>query len=196
MTRNLIAAVAACAFAAPAISAQGNNFVDGYFVISDIDAGGSDDGDGFGVKGAGQVTDRIFFTGEYQSVEYDDSNADLDQFRLGAGFGPGMGSSGEGIYGRVEYVNVDLDSEDEDGLGGTVGYALPLNKQFRLHGEVGYLYLDDTDGPELLIGGTYRINQNFGIFADYRMSMLETDVGPGDQDVDIDDLRIGARFYF
>lgn len=195
MKQQLIAAIAACGFAAPTLAATGNNYIDGYFALSEIDVGpADDDGNGFGVKGAFQVHPQAFITGEFQNVEYDDSDADVDQIRLGAGIGPGMGSSGEGIYGRGEYINFDFDSEDQDGLVGTVGYALPINPQFRLHGELGYVYVDDADGPELLVGGTYRLAQNFGLFADYRVSYLDPDGGRGD--LDISDFRAGARFYF
>lgn len=195
MKRACIAALAAFGFATPALAAQGNNYVDGYGFLSDIDLGGpnDDDGVGMGVKGGFQVADKVYLTGEFQTVEYDDLNEDLDQIRLGAGFGPGMGPNSEGIYGRVEYVDVDLGFFDDSGVGGAVGYGLPLSPEFRLHGEVGYLYLDDLDGPELLIGGTYRIAQNFGVFADYRASFLEAD---GGGDIDINDLRVGVRFTF
>ena len=195
MNRVCIAALAACAFAAPAMAVEGNNYVDGYGFFSDIDFGSfDDDGVGVGVKGAFQVADKVFLTGEFQSVEYDDLNEDFDQIRLGAGFGPGMGPNAGGLYGRVEYLNFDFGpGSDENGVGGWVGYGLPLSQQFRLHGEAGYAYTDDIDGPELLIGGTYRIAQNFGVFADYRMSFLEAD---GGGDVDVNDFRVGVRFTF
>ena len=195
MKRQLIiaAAVAACGIAAPAMAAPGNNYVDGYLLLSDIDVGPDDDGTGVGVKGAFQVADQVYLTGEFQTVEYDDFNADLDQIRLGAGFGPGMGAKNEGIYGRAEYVMFDFDDEDDDGIAGHVGYAVPLNPQFRVHGEVGYLLLDEVDGPEITLGGTYQVARNFGIFADYRMGFYEAD---GGGDVDLNDLRIGARFTF
>ena len=196
MKRELIAAAAALGMAAPVMAATGNNYVDGYLLMSDIDLGPvDDDGIGGGLKGGFQVGDQVYLTGEFQTVEYDDFNADFDQIRLGAGFGPGMGSKGEGLYGRAEYVRFDLDNEDDDGIAGHVGYGLPLNQQFRLHGELGYVLLDDVDGPELLVGGTYQVAPNIGIFADYRMSFLEVD-GSGGGDVDINDLRVGARFYF
>lgn len=201
MKRVCIAALAACGFAAPALAAQGNNYVDGYGFFSDIDIDGlgvddSDDGVGMGVKGAFQVSDQVYLTGEFQTVEYDDFDEDFDQVRIGAGFGPGMGPNAEGLYGRVEYVDMDIGFADDGGVGAWVGYGLPLNQQFRIHGEAGYLLLDDIDGPEILIGATYRIAQNFGVFADYRMSFLEADVGPGDVDVDVSDLRLGVRFTF
>lgn len=196
MKRNLIAALAACTFAVPALAQTGNNYIDGFFVLnSEIDLGpADDDGNGFGVKGAFQVHDSVFLTGEYQGVEYDDSEADLDQIRLGAAFGPGAGSRGAGLYGQGEYINLDLDgASDQDGLGGHVGYGLPVNDRIRLHGQAGYVLLDDVDGPEFLVGGTYKFTPNIGAFADYRMSFLDVD---GGGDLDLSDLRIGARFYF
>jgi opacity protein-like surface antigen len=201
MKRVCIAALAACGFAAPAMAAPGNNYVDGYGFFSELDLESgpfddSDDGFGMGVKGAFQIADRVFLTGEAQTVEYDDVNEDFDQIRLGAGFGPGMGPNAGGIYGRVEYVDVDIGFADDGGVGAWLGYGLPLNPQLRLYGEAGYLLLDDIDGPELLIGATYRIAQNFGLFADYRASFLEADVGPGEVDVEVSDFRLGVRFTF
>lgn len=198
MKRHIFAAVAACCLTGPAVAATGNNYVDGYFLLSEIDVetpfgDADDDGDGVGVKGAFQVAERVFLTGEFQTVEYDDFDVDLDQLRLGAGMGPGMGANGQGVYGRVEYATLDFDNEDDDGLVGTLGYAVPVSQQFRLHGEVGYAYLDDVDGPELLAGASYRVAQNLSLFGDYRMSFLEAD---GGGDLDLSDLRLGVRFNF
>lgn len=195
MHRKLIAAVAALGLSAPALAVQGNNFVDGYLVLSEIDTGAfDDDGSGFGLKGEFQVHDKLFLNAEYQTVDYD---GDVDQLRLGGAFGPGAGSKGEGLYGRVEYVSFDFGSgsgSDQDGVGGHVGYGLPLSNEFRLHGEAGYLVLDDLDGPELLVGATYQIAPNVALFGDYRASFLEVDNSGGD--IDVNDLRLGARFLF
>lgn len=196
MKSRLVAATLAAAFTLPALAAPTNNFADGYFIpASEIDVGAfDDDGDGFGVKGGFQVSNRILLSGEYQSVDYDDSNAEIDQLRLGADFGPGAGANGKGLYGRAQYVSIDGDGGgDQDGIGGHAGFGLPLTEQLRLHAEGGYLLLDDLDGPEFLVGASYRFTQNLGAFADYRMSLLDVD---GGGDFEVSDLRIGARFYF
>lgn len=193
--KPLFAASLLGACALPAMSAT-TNHVDGYIVPhSEIDIGPFDDeGDGFGVKGAFQVAPRIFLTGEYQGVEYDDANGDLDQLRLGADFGPGAGASGQGLYGRGQYVSLDFDGgDDQDGVGAHVGYGMSLTPALRVHGEAGYLLLDDLDGPEFLVGAEYRVAQNLGVFADYRMTRFDVD---GGGDLDLDELRVGARFHF
>ncbi|MGQ0697084.1 MAG: outer membrane beta-barrel protein [Panacagrimonas sp.] len=196
MNRKTILAAAACAFALPTFAASAGNFVDGYYIpFAEVDVGSDDaDGDGFGVKGAYEVgTSSVFFTGEYQSVDYDDIDADIDQLRLGAAFGPGAGSVGEGLYGRGEYVSIDFADEDQNGFGGHVGYGLPVTKEFRLYGEAGYLLLDDVDGPELLVGATYQFAPNLAAFGDFRNSFLDVD---GGGDLDLSQFRIGARFLF
>ncbi|MGQ0618953.1 MAG: outer membrane beta-barrel protein [Panacagrimonas sp.] len=199
------AAVAAFAFCLPAAAEPGNNFLDGYYVSgtfeSQVPAPFEEeiDGDGGGVKGAIELLPDLYLTGEYQSVEFDepiDSGLKLNQFRVGGGFGPGVGHGG-GLYGRVEYVSIDDDDEDDEdeqaGIGGQVGFALPLSELLRLHAEVGYLSLDELEGPEFVGGVTVRLARNLGLFADYRFTELEFDDG---EEISLEDFRIGARFYF
>ncbi|HKY90054.1 MAG TPA: hypothetical protein VJM11_03405 [Nevskiaceae bacterium] len=162
---------------------------------------GDDDGDGFGGKAAFRISRGVFLTGEYQQNTYDEQDRDLDQFRLGMAFGPGAGN-GEGLYGRVQYVNYDLerpegslgpDPKEQDGIAGHVGFTLPLSPQFRLFGEVGYLSTDDFDGPEFVGGAILQVAPNLGIYGDYRATRLEDD---SEDPVDLDDVRVGVRFTF
>lgn len=200
MKRTLVvAAAAAFGISAPAFSAPGNSYLDGYYVPSaelEIDLPGigsaDDDGDGFGIKGAAELAPQVFLIGEYQSTEYDDSELELDALRIGAGFGAGAGNGG-GLYGRIQYIDYEIDNEEESGVGGHIGYALPLSNQFRLYGEVGYLKLDDVDGPEVLGGAAFMLAPNLGIFADYRVTQLEDD---NDIELTFEDFRVGARFTF
>ncbi len=194
MKKQMIAAIAAFGIATPVL-AQGHSYVDGFFAVSEIDVGPfDDDGTGFGLKGAFQVADQAFLSAEYQSIEYDDTDTEIDEIRLGGLIGPGAGSKNEGIYGQLEYVNLDFDGgDDQDGFGGHVGYSLPLSKEFRVYGQAGYLVLDDLDGPEILIGGTFQMASNIAIFADFRNSFLDVD---GGGDVDLSTFRAGVRFLF
>jgi opacity protein-like surface antigen len=156
---------------------------------------GTDDGDGFGIKGEFAVAPNVYLTGEYQGTEYDDSNLELDQLRLGAAFGEGAGTGG-GLYGRIQYLNIsfgDDDNDDESGVGGHIGFALAPSPEFKLYGEAGYLKFDDVDGPEFLVGAAFQVAPNIGIFADYRTASLEDD---NDNELTLDDFRVGARFYF
>lgn len=189
----------------PAVAAPGNNFIDGYYVpwaqVEITNAGpfdANEEGDGFGVKGALEFAPDVFITGEFQNNQYDDNGgeAELETYRLGLGFGHGAGTGG-GLYCRLEYINADDpndDSADESGGVGTLGFALPLSEELRLHAEAGYQKFDDADGPEFLVGITLQLAPNVGLFADYRNTQLELE----DTNIEIqyDEARIGARFYF
>lgn len=205
MNTLLLPAAAALLFALPAAAAPGNNFLDGYYVSGSIETEEPEpfddevDGDGGGVRGAIELVPDLFLTGEYQSLEYDERfglESELNQFRIGAGFGQGVGNGG-GLYGRVEYVSIDDDDDEDDdqqnGVGGQIGFALPLSEVLRLYAEVGYLSLDDLDGPEFIFGAHLRLARNLGLFADYRSTQLEFD---GGEEITLEDVRVGARFYF
>lgn len=196
MNKKWIAATAAALIVSAPAMAQGHNYVDGFFALSEVDPGPTDDdGTGFGLKGEFQVADQLFLGGTYESIEYDDTDTDVDQIRLGGTYGPGAGSRNEGLYGRLEYVDIDIDgAPEQDGIGGHIGYAKPLSPEFRLYGEAGYLALDDLDGPELLIGGSFQVNPNIAIFSDFRGAFL--DVDNASNDLDITTFRVGARFLF
>lgn len=173
----------------------GSSNLDIYYVPSaDIDFGDADDsGDGFGGKAAIALSHDVFLTGEYQRNTYDDEHRDLDQFRVGVAFGPGAGN-GEGLYGRVQYLNYDLEAASkQDGIVGDIGFALPLSSQFKLFGEVGYASTDDFDGPEFVGGAVFQVTPTIGIYGDYRATHLEDD---NHNKVDLDDARVGVRLTF
>jgi hypothetical protein len=144
-----------------------------------------DDGTGFGIKGWGMVNENVFLHGEYQTVTTDDFDIDIDQIRLGGGY-----ASGNWIF-KGEYIDTGSDL-DQAGFGvhgglhtgsGNVGFF----------GTVGYLMLDDVDGLELDVGGSFGINRDWSIVADYRIFMGSLDP---DGDLTLGDLRIGAAYNF
>lgn len=206
MKRSLVMGFAAGMFGAPlAVSAHGSSYVDGYGVLADTEAelvgvGRDDDeGDGGGIK-AQLDLGGVFLTGEYQSVDYDDTEIELDQLRLGIALGPGAGNGG-GFYGGAEFVRFafdypgipESDEDDQDGFGGHIGYAIPLTDLVRLYGQAGYVKLDDIDGPEFLAGIAVELLPNLGLFADYRATDFEDD---DDNELSFDDVRLGVRFTF
>ena len=201
-----IVAFVAAGFASPLAAQQGQSYLDGFGIVKSdaeaevVDLGSSEDeGDGYGVK-AQLGLGGVFLTGEYQSVEYDDTELKLDQIRGGLELGPGAGN-GSGLYAGGEFVRFtfdypdvsDDDEEDQDGFGGHIGFALGLSPTVRLYGQAGYVKLDDIDGPEYLAGLAVQLLPNLGLFADYRATDLEDD---DENELSFDDVRVGARFYF
>jgi len=72
------------------------------------------------------------------------------------------------------------------------GLVFAANPQFNLYAQIGYLSIDDADGPEFKFGVDFKANQQVSLFADYRATRFE-DEGV---DLDLDDLRIGAAYHF
>ena len=206
MKRLLLGMTAAGLLGAPLLaSAHGSSYIDGFAVVADTETEivglgrAEDEGNGRGIK-AQLDLGGVFLTGEYQSVDYDDTEIELDQARIGVELGPGAGNGG-GIYGGAEYVNfafdypgiADEDEEDQDGFGGHIGYAIPLSDLVRLYGQVGYVKLDDIDGPEFLGGIAVELLPNMGLFADYRATDFEDEE---ENELSFDDVRVGVRFTF
>lgn len=186
----------------PAISmaatagAAGTGNLDIYYVDSEteFEGGGSVDGDGFGIRGAGKIADQIFLYGEYQSVEYDFAgDPETEQIRAGGGFFF-LQQTEMAAYGKAEFINVDSDFTDDDssGFGLHAGLNFMPMPALALTGQVGYIDIEDADGPEYLLGASYNITPQIGIFTDYRFTDLESDAG----DAEIKDWRIGGRFNF
>lgn len=168
--------------------------LDGFLVLdSEIETNGGDvDGDGFGTKGRFHIADQWFLKGEYQSVDYDRGVDDVDQLRFGGGLIAPLRQN-VNFVGWLEYINIDGDNGfDDDGLGIHGGLEFGLAPQFTAHASVGFVKLDDADGPEFLFGLRYQATPQISIFGDYRMTQL-SDNGA---DADFNDLRLGVGYHF
>ncbi len=155
-----------------------------------------DDGDGFGFKGRALFADQLFFAGEYQSTEYDDSELELDQLRFGIGYLSAISPMADFLV-QVEYIKADQEipgfgSEDENGFGVHVGAIAKLAPAFSMNATVGFVSVGDFDGTEFLVGARFQASPVVSVFMDYRMTRL-SDSGA---DLDLDDLRLGAGFHF
>lgn len=208
-TQSAVLVLASCALAAPfAASAQGGTYIDGYGVVSSdatieiddglLNASGKDDGDGGGIR-AQLGLGGVYLTGEYQSVGYDDTDIDVDQTRLGLRFGPGAGD-GTGLYAGAEYINYRFDypdpindEDEQSGFGGHLGFGIGLLPLVHAYGQVGYVKLDDLDGPEYLVGASVQVLPFLGVFADYRVTDFEDD---NNNQLKFEDVRVGARLSF
>lgn len=60
------------------------------------------------------------------------------------------------------------------------------------YAQVGYLSVDDVDGPEVKVGTMYQASEKYSLFIDYRASRFEDD----NADFDVDDLRLGVAVHF
>lgn len=150
-----------------------------------------DDGHGLGVRVLSRATEQLMVLGEYQYVEY--GGAGTGQYRIGAGWAL---PSTAGVF--LTYDHLDLHAEDgfAFGLHGRVAgeVAGPLS----LYAQAGYLTTRGGsfyfDGFEFTLGLSYDLAEPWGLFADYRATLLD------DRDsverLHREALRVGLRFRF
>jgi hypothetical protein len=144
-----------------------------------------DDGNGFGIRGWGMIQGPFFFHGEYQTVTLDDSDLDVDQLRFGGGW------SQDVWLAKIEYIDTGSDL-DQSGIG-VHGGLRTMSGQMGFHGTVGYLSLDDADGPELNVGVSFAFTPELSGVVDYRTFLGSLDP---DGDLTLSDLRIGVMYGF
>lgn len=148
-------------------------------------AGGETDVEGFGAKFRGSVGDDFFFSGEYQQLgSDDDALGDYREWRVGLGT-PLTRISSATFYGLLEYLHAELDDTEfeDDGAALHLGVLFSPARRLSLYGQVGYLQLDDSEGPEYLVGAAFQLKRWGGLFAEYRDTELELDEGGGDAGV-------------
>jgi hypothetical protein len=161
---------------------------------------GSDevDGDGFSLQGSFDITDNLFAYGDYYTRTLEDAFGEFDwnTMRIGIGFS----FDNVPIYIGVNWEDVEIeiegDSDSEDGFGIRAGGRLPLGERFALLGELGYTVLDEASSADAAIGVSVTLNETASIFADYRATVYEPDDNPDDVTLTLNDLRLGVRFDF
>lgn len=213
-----IAAAVALAFASGAANAQAiqqaYNYVEGRVGIADFDVttGGvelSSDGFGGGVSLRLPIEGNWFGSFDGYIADTDGSlngvSYDIEGKEIRAGFGAANNTlDGKAAVAlRVEYVRIDLDlsspglgSADETEEGGGVHVRLEsIRTDTRLHPylEAGYVFLSDSDGPEVTGGIRIRLAP-FQTFIEYRYSAINADSDL--VDVDYSRISVGARFDF
>lgn len=106
---------------------------------------------------------------------------------------------GLNVGGSLENVSIDL---NQGGLGLSMrGYSASAHASVSpidnvtLTARVGYTDVDELNGMEYEVGAHYAINKQVTGFVEYRMANLD-DEGFFLGDVDLDTLRIGARYNF
>jgi predicted porin len=203
MKKTLLAALLAAApMASMAASGGPTGHLDVYYTDADLEldapvVGGEDSGDGFGIRGSGKVADKVFVFGQYEKNSYDDSDGELQTIRAGLGFGLWQGSN-TSIDIRGEFIDVEGEDFpvgieiDDSGYGVHVGAAFRPIPGLSLFGDVGWIDVGDYDGPEYTVGAVFNLNEQFGLFADYRI----TDVEDDDIGLKSEDLHLGVRFNF
>ncbi|MEO6698068.1 MAG: porin, partial [Paraperlucidibaca sp.] len=187
--------------AAPLCAFAGGS-VDVFYMDQDLDLGSpanfNDDGDGYGFRGLAELGHGVSLTALHQDADLDTLDANLKETRIGLSYDRGM--DGFVIGGGLETVTIDLNG----GGPGTAlrGYSANIHASMSpidntsVYARVGYTDLDEGDGVEYELGASYAFTPEVAGFVEYRMMKLDTDLFGPKVDLDLDTLRVGARYTF
>lgn len=194
----LAAALLAGASATASAGDLSYTWLEAGYARSDRDA--LDNGNGFGLRGSGAITDSFHFFGGYERTDHDDF--DLADWRAGIGYNLAV-SDNVDLIARVSYEKADYDLiGDGDGYGVEVGVRAALSPAFEasagvrhrdidFDGEIaciaivptppGCVFAADADGSDtaFFVGGQYKFNPQWGIAAEVSFSDADNRVFVG-----------------
>lgn len=158
----------------------------GELYYQSVDAGASD-GDGFALDGSFAVTDVLFVTGAYSSVDYD-HGVSQDGWSAGAGVHLPVNAAADFIisaaFGNDE-VKTRFGRADSDFYAAGVALRGRVAPAFELEGGLDYVDYDQGgDDTEWSLGALYELTPQVSLALRYR----NTD--------NADALSLGGRYYF
>lgn len=181
MKRSLLALslLAALPFAASAAEGVSYNYVQGGYVATNGD--GNADADGFGIDGSVAVHPNFHIFGGYSQQEIDNTNIDVDQWKLGVGYNYEIAPKAD-LVTRIAYEKYDAGSGfDFDGYSAEVGVRGALGTKVEGYAMAGYENLQDLDSNYYgRLGAQVKFNQNWGLNGDVKFADGDTQwfVGP------------------
>jgi Ax21 family sulfation-dependent quorum factor len=187
MKRTLLALtlLAAVPFAASAAEGVSYNYVQGGY--SAINGNGGADAKGFGFDGSVAVHPKFHVFAGYNKQEIDDTNIDLDQWRIGAGFNHALTSKAD-LVTRVAYEKADFGSvtglnigSGIDGYSAEVGMRGAMTNHLEGYVMAGYEDYEGYEGDVYgRVGAQVKFNENWGINGDVKFADGDTQwfVGP------------------
>ena len=190
MKRSLIALtlLAALPFAASAADGVSYTYVEGGYTATDTDAG---DADGWAIKGSGAIAPNFHLFGEYDKQEIDDTNFDVDHFRVGVGYNHGLTANTD-LLTRVAYENYDAGRDfagrklKADVYSVEAGVRSSLTPNIEGYALAGFEDGEDFAGRDIdgdfygRVGGLVKFNQQWGVSGDVKFADGDTQyfVGP------------------
>lgn len=161
------------------------------------DSVSKDDGNGVGIRGQATLGQGVSLTALLQDAELKDADENLRETRIGLSYDTKCHDIDVG--GGVESVGVEF-NDGGPGQPSLRGYSVNAHASISpidnvtLSARVGYTDVDELAGMEYEVGASYAINKNVSGFVEYRMINAD-DEGFG-ADLDLDTLRVGARYNF
>lgn len=139
--------------------------------------------DGAGVRGSVAMGQDWYLTGEYANTNASEFGIDLDvqTFALGLGYHSAINDQADFI-GELAALSIDAEilgfSEDDQGYRGTAGVRWQMGENFEATATANYTsYREMGGGFHANLGAHFRINQNFGIVAEYQQGEIFEGLG-------------------
>ncbi len=159
----------------------------GYVVDGDID-GSSVDVDGLQLSGKFAFNENFFVLGNFERLETDPGNTDLDRFDIGAGYHTPLNDIVD-IVGSIAYTDVEVGSFDGDGFTITGGLRAMPSSVVEVSADLVYEDIDidgvsDDSDTGFQVEGRYFFSNTLSGGLKYR------DVR------DLETLAINVRFDF
>jgi Ax21 family sulfation-dependent quorum factor len=139
------------------------NYVEGGYQNFDLD--GAPGADGVNLGGSAALGQHLHVFGSYGNVEIDNSNVDVDLWRLGLGWNTGI-SDNSHLVVRANYLQVDAGLADAEGWEAEVGLRSAFGANFETYVGLGYVDGDEVDGSGDVYGklnAQYKFNPTWGL---------------------------------
>ncbi|MEW6995038.1 porin [Colwelliaceae bacterium MEBiC 14330] len=158
-------------------------YVQGSYVMFDIEDSDGLEPSGFGVKGSRLIGDNFFVMGGFSLLNDEVAlygvsvDVDYAQLSLGLGYRYGLTESSD-IYMAVSYEDVALkasaggfsENESDNGYGIQVGVRSMVTDSIELSGSLGTVSIDSESETAFGLGADYFINKNFSLGLGYSSS--------------------------
>ncbi|HEY8520708.1 MAG TPA: outer membrane beta-barrel protein [Gammaproteobacteria bacterium] len=140
-------------------------YVDVGYVDVENDVGSFDvDGDGLQLRGAVELTDLFYLTGDYTDLDHE-GNIDSSMLSVGVGVRRSVQSNLD-LIGEVTWVNAEVDTPfgdaDEDGYGLALGLRYRANNDVELEGAIRHVDVEDSN-TLLDLRGRYYLNPSLAL---------------------------------
>lgn len=177
MALALVAALPFAASAQVASSGLSYNYVQGGYVSTNTDGGNAD---GWGLGGSVAVHPNVHLFGNYSSQSVDDFNADIDQWRMGAGYHTALSPRAD-FVANVAYEKYDVGGFDFDGYSVEAGVRGAMTPMLEGYALLGYEDGGDFDGDAFgRVGALVKFTPSWGATAEVKIADGDTQwfVGP------------------
>ncbi|TXH76228.1 MAG: Ax21 family protein [Lysobacteraceae bacterium] len=169
MRRSLLALtlLVALPFTASAAEGLSYNYVQGGYVATNGDA----DADGFGIDGSFAVHPNFHLFGGYNRQEIEDTNIDVDQWRVGAGYNQDITDKVD-LVTRIAYEKFDAGGGfDFDGYSAEVGVRGAMSERIEAYVSAGYEDYEQFDGDFYgQVGAQVKFHENWGLSGDVKFA--------------------------